>query len=69
MNKLELFLIVVRNPWSASVKGRMKEPITEFGLLLGNLEKDLRKQRFLLHWMLSKSKSNSMTEYFRNPSV
>ena len=65
MNKLDFVLIIMRKPWSASVKGCLKEHIIEFGLFLGSLEKGLRKQRLLLDWVLSENEGNFMIVYFR----
>lgn len=60
-------------PWGSEVGGGSegsisereceKEPITEFGLWVGNSGASLRK--FVLDWVLSESGDNIMTEYLK----
>lgn len=43
-----------------------KNLLTRFRLCLGNLREGLEKQGFVLDWMLSESRENSMIKYLNN---
>lgn len=66
MNRLDLFLIIMREPRSISIYECFEELMIDFGLSLGNVEKGLRKRRLLQDWVLSENKGNSMLRISRN---
>lgn len=51
-------------------KKKIKRDCLEFELIYGDLEKVLRKQSFVLYWILSESRGDRMVEYLnKSPTI